>query len=201
MGTDEVVLLAATAAGEDDATISNKTEAESYCIELRSRSGYSGSPVFAYRTISGDLELTARVFSSGQPIHPVNALGATFMGFLGIHWGQFPERWRIENGRAIANDDEAEAGALITDGQYVRGLSGMTCVLPASRILEVLNMPKLRDDRKRADLEWSKEFEASGLPPEAESEAAATEDNPEHREAFNRLVSVAAKKRPQGDQT
>ncbi len=176
----------------------NHAKANSYCVDLHSRSGYSGSPVFAYRTISGDLELSAKVFRSGQPVHPVNALGAPFMGFLGIHWGQFPEMWRIEHDRAVSG--EGEAGVLITEGQYVKGVSGMTCVLPASCILEVLNMPKLRDDRQRADREWAEEFRAHGLPPDAESEAK-TEENPRHREDFSRLVSAASKAKPKDDRT
>jgi hypothetical protein len=76
----------------------------------------------------------------------------------------------------------------------------MTCVLPGSCILEVLNMPKLRDDRKRADLEWAQEFRAHGLPPDAESEPKR-EENPDHQEDFNRLVSAASKPKSKGDRT
>jgi hypothetical protein len=141
----------------------NGVEADSYCVDLHSRSGYSGSPVFAYRTVSGDLALAARQASA----HPVTSLGPAFLGFLGIHWGQFPERWRIESGRTLV--DESETGILVSEGQYVRGVSGMTCVLPASSILDVLNMPRLAEDRKRADLEWARELAAHGAPPDAET--------------------------------
>jgi hypothetical protein len=173
----------------------NGHKADSYCVDLRSRSGYSGSPVFVYRTPAGNLELAREMVLA----HPLRSLGPAFMGLLGIHWGQFPERWRIEKGRTVA--DEAEHGALITEGQYVRGVSGMTCVLPAFNILEVLNMPELLNDRKQADLEWARERRAHhGLPPEAESEAK-TEENPNHREDFMRLVNAASKPKPKDDRT
>ncbi len=53
---------------------------ESYCVDMHSRSGFSGSPVFVYRTPGGD-------FSEKGVINL-----SRFMMFLGIHWGQFPEK-------------------------------------------------------------------------------------------------------------
>jgi len=54
---------------------------------------------------------------------------------LGVHWGQFSERWDIER-RSIVS--EAESEATITDGKYVMGFSGMTCVAPAWELLELI---------------------------------------------------------------
>ena len=72
----------------------------------------------------------------------MNALFA----LLGIHWMQFPERWEINNPPLV---DPAEESALVRKGAYVDGLSGMTCVIPAWEIMEVLNLPKLQEARKQ----------------------------------------------------
>jgi hypothetical protein len=167
----------------------NHKVADSYCIDLHSRTGYSGSPVFVYRTPAGDLELAREKYSE----HPINSLGPSFLAFLGIHWGQFPERWRIEGGVTVPEADET--GPLVLEGQYVRGVSGMTCVLPASKIVEVLNMPKLKAQREAADQRMELRFI-----PDAEA-ATNPDENPDHKENFNRLVSEASKKRPLTDKT
>ena len=86
---------------------------DSYCIDMRSRPGFSGSPVFVYR-------------------------GST-MSLLGIHWGRFPE---------------------------TAAKGGMTCVLPAWSILEVLDMPELKKER---DIANARLKEALGNGPVAEA--------------------------------
>lgn len=106
---------------------------KSYCIDLHSRTGFSGSPVFVYRTPGNNfdsnmIELTER-----------------FQYLLGIHWGQFPEKWEIIMKDKLPN---TESNVLITEGKYVSGLSGMTCVIPAEKILDVLNLPSLKKQRE-----------------------------------------------------
>jgi hypothetical protein len=172
----------------------NKVKADSFCIDMHSRTGHSGSPVFVYRTPGSDIA-SASVIAHGS-----------YLGILGIHWGQFPELWEIEKGAAAAL--QSEVGTLILEGEYVKGLSGMACVLPAWTILEVLKMPKLiglrRDHTKKV---FEPQFGKEGLPPMPEAAgatgAAAPGDdaNPHHLKDFTRLVDVAARKRPQGDQT
>jgi hypothetical protein len=107
---------------------------------------------------------------------------------LGIHWGQFPEEWELKHPDKI---DKQERSHLITDGAYVAGLSGMTCVIPAWQILEVLDVPKLRDRRIAA-------LRAARKAPISE---AASRDNPAHKEAFTSLLNAAAKTKKQDDQT
>ncbi len=63
------------------------------------------------------------------------------MMLLGLHWGQFPEAWEIGEGRS--DRTETLNPSLITSGRYVQGMSGMTCVIPAGAILEVLKLPEL----------------------------------------------------------
>ncbi|MEG3145053.1 hypothetical protein U1839_10370 [Sphingomonas sp. RT2P30] len=127
---------------------------ESYIVDMHSRSGFSGSPVFVYRTFGSDFTNDFR----GEKVELVNfELSATnsnrakgrvrvetFFQFLGIHWGQFPELWEMKGGKPLA---EARKD-LIVDGAYVVGLSGMTCVIPAHHIAEVLEMPALRTLRQ-----------------------------------------------------
>ncbi len=113
----------------------------SIVIDLHSRSGFSGSPVFVYRT-------------PGSLFPPASEKGLVWVGghtmkLLGIHWGQFPEEWEL------TSKSPAEA-SLIREGQYVKGFSGMTCVCPSSAILELLNLPEFKEMRSRQDLEIEK---------------------------------------------
>jgi hypothetical protein len=110
----------------------NGEMADSYCVDMHARTGYSGSPVFVYRTISGDLRTTDK---SGEDFRP----NMNWLGLLGILWGQFPEEWK-------ATDTQNNL-------HYIKGMSGMSCVLPAWTILEVLNLAKLQEARRLDDQE------------------------------------------------
>lgn len=59
-------------------------QGRSVILDMRSRSGFSGSPVFVYRTAGS-------IF--GKPNTLVG--GGHFLKLLGIHWYQFPERWNL----------------------------------------------------------------------------------------------------------
>jgi hypothetical protein len=165
---------------------------KSYCLDLHSRSGFSGSPVFVYRTPGTNfakktIELSER-----------------FNYLLGIHWGQFPEQWEIVRADELP---KSENHALITEGKYVKGLSGMTCVIPAQKILDILNLPSFRKQRMEGDIELTKRYLTEGFPAEAESAPTvpdtvihpSNQENPQHKEDFNSLVSAAVKKKPQDD--
>ena len=125
----------------------NGRQARSYCLDMHSRQGFSGSPVFAYRTPGFDLE--ELLDDEGMS---VLKSGASLLSLLGIHWGQFPERWEINaDGNMKFQDQGATQQALISGDAYIKGLSGMTCVLPAWSILEVLDMPKIKQVRDKED--------------------------------------------------
>jgi hypothetical protein len=109
----------------------------SFVIDMHSRTGFSGSPVFVYRT-------SGSIFARAGSI----AGGGHLLKLLGIHWGQFRERWELK--RDTQGEEQPEAD-LITDGQYVNGLSGMTCVVPAWDILALLDHPRLRDLRDHVE--------------------------------------------------
>jgi hypothetical protein len=117
----------------------------SYILDVHSRSGYSGSPVFVYRTDGGDLT------RSTQPIYGARAVD--FLQLLGVHWGQFPEKWEIERASPSATKPKAAIalsdGATISgDATYIIGLSGMTMAVPAWAIRDVLDLPKLTRERE-----------------------------------------------------
>jgi hypothetical protein len=67
--------------------------------------------------------------------------------FLGIHWAQFPETWVLRDKSSL---QESRKKHLVTEGGYVEGMSGMTCVIPAWQVLEVLDMPELKNPRDEA---------------------------------------------------
>jgi hypothetical protein len=167
----------------------NGATADSFCIDVHSRTGYSGSPVFVYRTPYSELD------TSPPPpgVLRLPAGPASIMRLLGIHFAQFPELWELRDKENRAESREP----LLIEGKYVKGLSGMTCVLPAWMILQVLNVKKLRDQRAKRDDELAERFRRQGHPPEAESANAAppaSDANPTHREDFMRLVDAAARK-------
>ena len=108
----------------------------SFVVDMHSRTGYSGSPVFVYRT-HGSIFARPETF----------VFGGHFMKLLGIHWGQFPERWEISARPTSEEDADPAEGELILDGRYVRGLSGMTCVVPAWDIQKALVDPRVVDLR------------------------------------------------------
>jgi len=93
----------------------------SIILDMRSRSGYSGSPVFVYRTHGS-------IFAKDQSI----IAGGHLMKLLGIHWWQYPERWQVE-------------------GNSVISPSGMTAIHSTSAIWEVLNIPELRRQRQQLE--------------------------------------------------
>jgi hypothetical protein len=121
----------------------NDRMAASYCIDLHSRSGYSGSPVFVYRMPGYDLE-------DRLEEKQLLLAGANYLGLLGIHFAQFPEKWQLISGLSNLAAEMSDV-PLIQDGAYVKGLSGMTCVLPAWNILDVLNLPHLKEARDQDD--------------------------------------------------
>lgn len=157
----------------------------SYVLDVHSRTGYSGSPVFVYRTVGADLG------SHSVSLGP----GDQFLHLLGIHWGQFPERWDIED---AGRDTVTNAAMLSADAKYVVGLSGMTLAIPAPAIRELLNMPRIRTIIEEAKRGMAKMRADGQLPPRAEA-APATEENPRHKEDFTALLGAAAKSKPQAD--
>lgn len=172
----------------------------SFVVDMHSRTGFSGSPVYVYRTFGSDLtdrlsgaehEFESLVIRDGGPLGSSGRLRSkSYFRLLGIHWGQFPERWELSE---VSNIVESRRSGLITDGRYVEGMSGMTCVIPAWQILEVLDMPKFKGPRDKAIAEAEHPMGAAFKKPKAESSPVHDDENPKAREDFNSLLSKAAK--------
>ena len=136
-----------------------------YVIDMHSRSGFSGSPVFVYRTPGQDLttpiEMQFQVqidknWLDRSPLRTedVRVRANTIFNFLGIHIGQFAEEWETRD--TIKVGAESKKRGLIKDRAFVKGWSGMTVVVPAWDIIHVLeNVPELvamrreKDDKRR----------------------------------------------------
>ena len=162
----------------------NGCTAESFVLDMHSRTGFSGSPVFVYRTLGSEfLNIQGKILTG---------ISHT-MSLLGIHWGQFPELWELKDEQR--KEEIASDSALITEGKYVKGLSGMTCVSPATAIKRALDMPKLRALREATEREWVKQLGQPSAAPIVESAPPTTDGNPQHREDFSRLLDAAAKGR------
>ena len=109
-------------------------------LDMHSRTGYSGSPVWIYRT-------PGTVFAEKNDI----ATTWHYIKLLGIQYGQFPELWEIKE-QSNSKPTAAHA-AFLTDGKYVEGWSGMSCAVPAAAIVELLADPKLQEMRRMIDEE------------------------------------------------
>jgi hypothetical protein len=129
---------------------------EGFLVDCRSLSGFSGSPVFVNTTQSYDGQDGNRLaeFRRQQMGLPPVGGGATQLvmlsgkfgpWFLGIDWGHIP-LWRpvYEKDRETKTENQIEAN------------TGIACVLPAWKILELLNVDELVKERKRLDREITK---------------------------------------------
>jgi hypothetical protein len=168
----------------------NGKMAEAFCIDIHSRTGYSGSPVFMYRTAGFDLEVM-------PPRKGQNAKllfdGARYLGIIGIHFSQFPELWELMDG--VTTGGEGFGEPLIRDGKYIRGLSGMTCVLPAWTIMEVLDLPNLKEQREMQDRLYSNS-RLQPMRPDAEASAELYSEE-ESKERFERTLKAALNTLPE----
>jgi hypothetical protein len=126
----------------------------------------------------------------------------TFLMLLGVHAGQYPERVEARK----ADKTLGESDDIIRDRDKLKIPSSMTVVVPAWEIANLLQLPIFVDQRRERDDRMNEEREKKNLPePEnvtaPEKSEAIDDANPHHLEDFTRLVDVAARKRPQGDQT
>jgi hypothetical protein len=185
----------------------NKMLRPTHLIDMRSRSGFSGSPVSLWRTPTDDLLKYAkwdawdRLGESfrGGPDEIYIGGSTLFIGLLGVHCGQF---WDPVKVYKSPQPDERD-GDPIHEGDQLYIQSGMTLVVPAWRISELLALEVFDMTRKKRDNRRREEFVRTTPAPEVASEAEAappnTDENPNAREDFMRLQSVAARKQKQDD--
>lgn len=134
----------------------------SYAVEMRSRTGFSGSPVAVYRTAATVL---------------AHVKHHDFWGILGVNWGYI----------------------LDEDGENT-WLNG---VVPGSRILELLEVPALKNRHKELEQQFRDAVKKSGdggaVQAFADAAPPASELHPNGQERFKSLLGEAAQKRePKG---
>jgi hypothetical protein len=159
----------------------------SHVFDMHSRPGFSGSPVFIFRTPFGDLTNVTQDGTFQLDILTIGEKYDAFVKLLGIHSGQFVETLKARK----------ENSAPIHDGDKLKIQSSMTIVVPAWAIEKLLNEPAFVEQRAMRE----KRFDPKIMPETADAKPLDDEENPRHLEDFKRLVDVAARKRPQDDQT
>jgi hypothetical protein len=109
---------------------------EAYLIEARSIGGLSGSPVIVRRTKS----IVCEADGTSEKVHGVGAL-PYFMGLAHGHWD--------------VKESQLNSQTIIPDSQ--RGVNlGIAIVVPAHKVLEVINHPDLVAMRERTEERLSK---------------------------------------------
>lgn len=142
---------------------SSGANGECYCLDVHSRSGFSGSPAFVYRTPGTNFN-KEKILDTSE----------FFMLLLGIHRAQFPEPWEI-NKKDIKKKAISETN-INYEQLEVTGLSGMTSVCPAWQILELLNMPKFVKQREIEEKEYEQHIAENGNVAVDESASGMTRD-------------------------
>lgn len=186
----------------------------SHIYEMGSRTGFSGSPVFIYRTPDDDLRditygpITGPGLYAGsaafQPIalsewrqrHEDNqARENTFIRLLGIHVGQFNDLVPARKSRKATQEND---DAVLRDGDALRLPSSMTLVVPSWCITNLLNKDVFQRQRRIREKAMKKQDEQSNdATPESlePNSAESSDENPRHKEDFTGLINAAAKKK------
>jgi hypothetical protein len=180
----------------------NKMMRPSHLVDMRSRSGFSGSPVFVYRIPEADLSrppfpLDSDVTYSKHGIfaEPSSDLrGRTtikdhLLGLLGIHCSQFLEPTKVAKS---PNQSKERIGDPINEGDDLYIPGSMNIVIPAWCVTELLDL----DIFERARQKREPAFRRAMLKrPQAEAVALPESDkNSSHREDFTALLDTAVRK-------
>jgi hypothetical protein len=128
------------------ATVGGKAaEIEAYLIEARSIGGVSGSPVFVRETVGNEVRVRSRSgrMKPTQVQHPGDH---HLLGLMHGHWEILPEDRNEVEFEPVKRADKPESVNL-----------GIAIVVPAKKILEVLNQPALAALRERMEDEILKQ--------------------------------------------
>jgi hypothetical protein len=129
----------------------------SHIFDIRSRPGFSGSPVFVYRTPAGDLRETHKGHRIKPSLYSMTTLGVgsgmsatelfsnldaqinTFLSLLGLHAGQY--------------NDEIDVRIRKRSGLATLSMpSSLTIVVPAWEISNLLDQKVFADQRRQREL-------------------------------------------------
>ncbi len=147
-------------------------EEPSFIVEMRSRTGFSGSPVYLYidwatsRMVDVDYDDSKTAYE-------------LFKGpwLLGVQWGQLP----------IKGPDAVDADT---------ASSSMLAVVPCYALSKLLKGPRVTEERREYEERWKRAPRA--IP---EMEPSTKGENSQHKEDFNRLLGAAVRGRKSDDQT
>ena len=183
--------------GNEKIPITDKRQSEGYVlvdgylVEAQTLSGLSGAPVFIRPSALLSLD-AIRQDVPGTPQEHLKLIAyREEVALLGL--------WQ-------AAWDAPASEVIVTDrGRQMTVPVGMGVVVPTSRIVEVLELPALKEPRETAkkarELANAAEPQTTGAS-RAEATVRVSDEtnaNPDHKEDFNRLVSAASKKRPPAD--
>jgi hypothetical protein len=154
---------------------------DGYLVEAQTLSGLSGSPVFIRPSLNLELDANDMTNPGKQERLKLVAYREN-VKLLGL----WQAAWDLPSGEVLSGER----------GKQVVVPVGMGIVVPASRIVEVLELPVLKEPRnaakKQRELKNAAEPQATGVEP-----SGSTEENPNVREDFMRLQAAAAQKQKQ----
>jgi hypothetical protein len=173
----------------------NGVRRPSHLVDMRSRTGFSGSPVALYRIPDHDLS------DIGPPKNlplPGTARKFKFIALLGIHCGQYWDKVKLKKAPSKSHERDGDP---IHEGDHVYIQGAMNIVIPAWRIMELLELEVFAMARKRYDEELADAALRRAQPESVEelTDLQASDESPTHREDFRRLVNAAARKREPKD--
>lgn len=160
---------------------------DGYLVEAQTLRGLSGSPVFIRPSLNLAMDATRADPFGGSPERIELVAYHEHVKLLGL----WQAAW------------DAPAGEVLTaeHGRQNTVPVGMGIVVPASKIIEVLELPAVHEKReKQKRLQDSDTLaEPQSVSSGAKDDLAATDANPSHQEDFTRLVNAAARMRAPKD--
>ena len=154
---------------------------ESYLVDMRSRTGFSGSPVHVYI-------LPIEYAFNRKPRASIETGRLHGPWMLGLHWGQMPLAGPLPR----LNPRELSGMSAIVPGHFIKSFLMEDEVLMRQR----REIEKEEANRNTAVREGASAMRPSA--PSAKSEPPTMEGDEQHRERFTATLISAAKKRPQG---
>jgi len=170
---------------------------QSSLMSIAGRDFQAGSPVFVCRAVG------SHFIPSSRPTTVLMNPGH-YIVLLVIHYGQFPERWELKDAAwraAAAHEAKHYYGWQICFWFEWNDVRDPVGVYWRSRY-------ELSEIARNAQIARGTNYPGRSRPPSgtpvaevASAEAPISDENPQHKEDFTRLVSAASKPKPEGGRT
>jgi hypothetical protein len=173
---------------------------ESFLVEAKSISGFSGSPVFVQ--LIPEPPSVPEYPPNLKYLQPEPPTKRPQFNFKAGPWLMGIDFCHILSKDRIYSDATSKP---LNQDWHIRSNTGMMGVIPTWKMMEVVDGAQMKKVRESLE-QHVKKLQAdsyAALDSASVSKPAPpeTDANPNHLEDFTRLVDVAARKRPQGDQT